>query len=459
MISSRAYRRATGVSSVATPSLAQLASMWVDPVGSLTNWARRHGDVFALRLPAVGRLIVVGDPTAAHDVIRSDPSSSAAGSATGRLLPLLGEGCVLRKDGDNHRERRRTLNPLFHGDDLDRHRAAIADVTRRELATWADGSMPLLPRFSSISFAIICEVVLGLTDEGDIDRLHRLIIRATGPAALAGTWLWPLGPGRLRERAMHTVRQHQQAVDVAIVELLAQHAESGADHNDVASVLLDSADSDCTGSDCTGSDSRTPDKGLLQELRALLLVGHETTAAALAWAVERLVREPAVLARLEESLAAGDQSYLEAFIREVLRWRPPVIDTVRELTAPMELAGHLLETGTLVVVAPLLVHHHPDLYSSPAEFLPERFVGASAPHPKTWIPFGGGARRCLGAELALVELEVVLTELITTFSLESTTARGERTRLVGTVLVPARGATVVLSRRAAALGVGTADES
>lgn len=449
MISSRAYRRATGVSSVGTPSLAQLTSIWVDPVGSLTTWARRHGDVFALRLPAVGRLVVVGDPTAAHDVIRSDPASSAAGSATGRVLPLLGEACVLRKDGDGHRERRRTLNPLFHGDNVARHRAAITDITRRELAAWPDGSMSLLPRFSGISFAIICEVVLGLTDEGEIDRLHRLIMRATGPAALAGTWLWPLGPGRLRERAMHTVRQHQQAVDVAIVELLAQHAESDADRNDVASLLLDSTD----------SDSRTPDKGLLQELRTLLLVGHETTAAALAWAVERLVREPAVLTRLEESLAAGDKSYLEAFIREVLRWRPPVIDTVRELTAPMELAGHLLEAGTLVVVAPLLVHHHPELYSSPAEFLPERFVGASAPHPKTWIPFGGSARRCLGAELALVELEVVLTELITTFSLESTTARGERTRLVGTVLVPARGATVVLSRRAAALGVGTADES
>jgi cytochrome P450 len=367
---SSAFRRATGVSSVAIPSLAQLASIWVDPVGSLTTWARRHGDGVA------------------------------------------------------------------------RRRAAITDVTRRELAKWPDGSMPLLPRFSDLSFAIICEVVLGLTDEGEIDRLHRLVRRATGPVALAGTWLWPLRPGRLRERAMRTVRQHQQAVDFAIVELLAKRADPVADRHDVADFLLDAV----------GPDSRTPDQELLEELRALLLVGHETTAAALAWAVERLVREPAVLARLEESLAAGNQSYLEGFIREVLRWRPPVIDTVRELTAPIELAGHLLEAGTLVVVAPLLVHHHPDLYSSPKEFVPERFIGTSAPHPATWIPFGGGSRRCLGAELALAELEIVLTELITSFTLEPTTARGERARLVGTVLVPARGATAVLSRRAAPIG-------
>lgn len=128
-----------------------------------------------------------------------------------------------------------------------------------------------------------------------------------------------------------------------------------------------------------------------------MLVGHETTAAALAWSVERLAREPAVLSRLEDSLAAGDRGYLEGFIHEVLRWRPPVIDTVRELTAPMDLAGHVLDAGTLVFVAPLLVHHHRNLYASPDAFIPERFVGRSAPDPATWIPFGGGTRRCLGA--------------------------------------------------------------
>ncbi|HVC87607.1 MAG TPA: cytochrome P450, partial [Gaiellaceae bacterium] len=234
----------------------------------------------------------------------------------------------------------------------------------------------------------------------------------------------------------------QQAVDRAIVELLAKSAGRSSDRHDVAGLLFDRA----------VPRSHPPDQELLDELRALLLVGHETTAAALGWAVERLVREPAVLTRLEESLIAGDQSYLEGVIREVLRWRPPVIDTVRELTAPMALAGHLLEAGTLVVVAPLLVHHHRELYSSPAAFVPERFVGGSAPSPATWIPFGGGTRRCLGAELALVEMEIVLSELLSAFTLEPTVSRGERVRLAGTVLVPARGATVVLSRRVAATG-------
>ncbi len=435
--------RATGIPSVAVPPLVQLASMWVDPVGSLTTWARHHGDLFALRLPAVGRIVVVGDPSAAHDVIRSDPASSATGSATGRVLPLLGPSCVLRQDGDAHGERRRMLNPLFHGDGLARRREAIAKVTRRELMKWpADGPMPLLPRLSDLSFAVISEVVLGLTDEDQVDRLHRLVRRATGPAALAGTWLWPLGSGQLRDRTLQRVRQHQQAVDRAIVELLAKRAHPGADRHDVADFLLDVA----------GHDSPTPDRELLEELRALLLVGHETTATALAWSIERLVREPAVLARLGESLAAGDQSYLEGVIREVLRWRPPVVDTVRELTAPIELAGHLLEAGTLVVVAPLLVHRHPELYSSPDAFVPERLIGGSVPNPATWIPFGGGTRRCLGAELALAEMEIVLSELLAAFTLEPTDARGERARLSGTVLVPARGATAVLSRRGAALG-------
>jgi len=443
MIASSARRGATTVPKVAIPPLAQLARLWMDPVGSLTAWARRYGGLFALRLPAVGRVVVVGDPSAAHEVIRSDPVSSAAGAATGRVLPLLGPLCVLRQDGDAHGERRRLLNPLFHGDGLAYHRGAVTEITRRELATWPTGQpMPLLPRLSDLAFAVIADVVLGVTDHEDIDRLHLLVKRATGPAALAGTWLWPLGPGRLRERTMQTVRHHQQAVDRAIVELLAKSAGRSSDRHDVAGLLFDRA----------VPRSHPPDQELLDELRALLLVGHETTAAALGWAVERLVREPAVLTRLEESLIAGDQSYLEGVIREVLRWRPPVIDTVRELTAPMALAGHLLEAGTLVVVAPLLVHHHRELYSSPAAFVPERFVGGSAPSPATWIPFGGGTRRCLGAELALVEMEIVLSELLSAFTLEPTVSRGERVRLAGTVLVPARGATVVLSRRVAATG-------
>ncbi len=151
-------------------------------------------------------------------------------------------------------------------------------------------------------------------------------------------------------------------------------------------------------------------------------------------------------------LAAGDQSYLEGVIREVLRWRPRVVDTVRELTGPMELAGHLLGVGTLVAVAPLLVHRHPERYFLPDAFFPERLIGGSVPNPATWIPFGGGTRRCLKVELALAEMEIVLGELLAAFTLEPTDARGERACLSGTVLVPARGATAVLSRRGAALG-------
>jgi cytochrome P450 len=434
---------ATAVPAVAAPPLAQLASLWADPVGSLAAWARRRGGLFALRLPAVGRVVVIGDPVAAHEVIRSDPASSAAGAATGRVLPLLGPSCVLRQDGDAHGQRRRMLNPLFHGDGLARHRAAIADIARREIAAWPpDRPVALLPRLSDLAFAIVAEVVLGITDKGEVDRLHRLVRRATGPGALAGTWLWPLGPGRLRDRTLQGVRHHQQAIDRAIVELLAKRGGPGTDRHDVGGLLLD----------VSGRGSRTPDQELLDELRALLLVGHETTAAALAWAVERLVHEPAALTRLERSLAAGDQSYLGGFIREVLRWRPPVVDTVRELTAPMELAGHLLEAGTLVMVAPLLVHHHPELYSSPAAFVPERFICGSAPDPAAWIPFGGGTRRCLGAEMALAEMEIVLSELVAAFALEPTAGRAERARLAGTVLVPARGATALLARRATAIG-------
>lgn len=132
-------------------------------------------------------------------------------------------------------------------------------------------------------------------------------------------------------------------------------------------------------------------------------------------------------------------------VSEVLRWRSPVVDTVRELTEPTEVAGRTLGPGTLVMVSPYLVHHHAELYPSPAAFVPDRFVGSPVPDPRSWIPFGGGARRCLGAELAVMEMQIVLAELLGLYRLTASSAPGERARLAGTVLVPAGGASVVVS--------------
>jgi hypothetical protein len=415
----------------------QVLALWRDPVRALTAWARRHGDLFTLHLPAVGPVVVVGGPSAAHRVLWSTPAHSAAGEATALVLPLLGPGCVLRQDGDAHLARRRLLSPAFHGGTLTGHRPAIAGIAERELARWPVGRpVALLPRMQDITFAVIADLVLGITDPGCTGRLHRLVRRVTGPSALAGTWLWPLGPGRVQDRAWRRLRRHQGAVDNVLTEIIESRRENGAGHRDALGLLLHRGHEGAPGG---GTELR-------EELRALLLAGHETTAAALAWAVERLVREPAVRARLDDCLRGGETGYLKNFIHEVLRWRPPVADSVRVLTEPVELAGHALGAGTLVMVSPLLVHHHAELYPAPGAFRPGRFAGGE-PGPEQWIPFGGGARRCLGADLAVTEMEIVLSQLLAAFDLAPSGSRPERAVLAGTVLVPARGARAAVSRR------------
>ena len=406
--------------------------MWRDPLGALSRWADRYGDLFWLELPAVGPMLVVGDPTSANELLRSDPRTTAAGAATGRVLPLLGPGCVLRLDDGEHRHRRRVLTPTFYPADPARTREVVVEATHRAFALWpAAQRTPSLPHLKDLTFSVIAELVLGASDPSDIDRLHRLVRRATALPALAGTWMWPLRPGRLHELALGSMRRRQALLARALAEVVRDRGREDDGRHDALHAMLDAG------------LANHPDE-LYEDLAALLVVGHETTAAALAWALERLVHEPAVLAQLEASLGQRDSSYLNAFIFEVLRWRPPVIDCVRELEVPGEVAGHPVQAGTLVMVPPYLMHRR--LYESPDTFRPDRFLGLAAPDTRSWIPFGGGSRRCLGAELVLTEMSVVLTQLLRVFKLQGSSTPGEHARLAGTVIVPAHGGRVTLSR-------------
>lgn len=409
-------------------------TLWYDPVGALTRWRRSYGDLFSIDLPTLGPIVVVGEPGAAHDVLTSDPATSSAGTATGRLLPLLHPACVLRLDGAAHVQRRQLLNPFFHGDALSRRRTTIEGIVRRELSRWPRGRpIHTLGRLRDLTFAVICELLLGVTDPPTVEHLHRLIRRSTGPVALAGTWLWPIRSGSLQDWASRRVQRHQVAVGGALVGVVDGEI-TGSSSSDVLTALVQAA------------HASGPLAGALyDELRALLVVGHETTAAALAWSLERLARSPAIATRLAASIDDQDSSSLRSFIFEVLRWRPPVVDTVRELTEPLTAGDHRLDPGTLVMVSPYLVHHHPAAYEQPGRFDPDRFDGRRAPDPRVWIPFGGGSRRCLGAELAVTEMEVVLSELLGRALLVPARSPGERARLSGTVLVPARGARIRLA--------------
>jgi len=451
----------TAVPAVTLAPLLQAVSLWRDPIGQLSRWSRRHGDLFTLSLPSTGEVVVVGEPSAAHQILTSDPALSRTGSATGRVLPLLGEACVLRQDGEPHRQRRRLLNAVFHGDSVTSRRELIAALVDRELDTWASGQpVAAMPAMQNIAFAVIAELVLGLDDPAEVRHLHDAVRRLSSVVALAGTWLSPVADGWIRDTMWERWLRRRSEVDRLLTTMVIRRRSAPAGGTDALSLLL-------AAHPAGGGDPHThqepagnihpqaeapADNWLSDELLALLMVGHETTATALGWAVERLARQPEIARRLARSLDDGEDSYLSAFISEVLRWRPPVVDAVRELLEPATVLGHRLPAGTLVMVSPVLVHHSPVSYPQPDVFRPERFLERRRSAVGDWIPFGGGRRHCLGAELALFEMQVVLQQLLRRVTVAPASPRPERCRLHGTMLVPSRGSRLLITpRRASAI--------
>jgi len=421
------------------PPLVQALHLWRDPMGALHGWASRYGDLFSIRLPSVGSLVVVGNPDAVREILLSDPETSHAGVATGRVLPILGLHSVLRLDAGAHLDRRRLLGPIFHGDNLAHHREWISAAAERELATWPRGQpFPVLPRMQAIAFAVIAHLVLGLTDWHRIDTLHSLVRRYSRGPSVVGTWMSPLATRPDRGWLWRAVRRREADVDHFLREELRGRRRgvgTGGDHGDVVEALLRvMSDSD-----------QGPDSGnVFEELRALLIVGHETTAVASTWAIERLTHNPDALTRAADSVHGGDSRYVKAVIEETLRCRPPVVDAVRQLTQPVRLATHRLNAGTLVLTSPLLTHFRDDLYPHADRFDPDRFLD-HPPNPDRWMPFGGGVRRCLGASLAVGEMTVILEKVLAGMRLMPATSRGEHPRLLGTMLVPSRGGRIVIS--------------
>lgn len=286
----------------------------------------------------------------------------------------------------------------------------------------------------AIAFAVITHLVMGTVDRARIDALYRVVRQYSRGPAVGCTWLSPVA-GPARDWLWRAVQRREADLDGFLRAEIITHGALGnaAGHTDVAGTLLRMLTTDNGGLD---------DAALIEEIRALLIVGHETTAAAMTWAIERLVHNPRALARAVEAIRSGDAAYLKALIQEALRCRPPVVDAVRELTKPIRVASHRLEARTLVFTSPLLTHFRADVYARPDHFDPARSLGR-APDPRCWLPFGGGVRGCLGSSLAMFEMAVGLEKILSRVRLVPATRGSERPRLVGTMLVPSRGGRVI----------------
>ncbi|BBZ62605.1 cytochrome P450 [Mycolicibacterium monacense] len=400
---------------------------------------RRYGPVFTLRISSIGTMVYLADPADIKTVFAGDPRVYHAGEANAMLRGLLGDTSVLVIDDDVHRDRRRLMMAPFHREAVARQVEVMTEIAADNVSRWPVGEVfPVAPKMSEITLEVILRTVIGASDPARLAAL-----RAIMPKLLQVTpWTTPAlaNPGLQRLPLWRSLRERIEEADRL---LYAEIAERRADpelrwRTDVLAMLVRSA----------GEDGRTmTDRELRDQLMTLLVAGHDTTATGLSWALERLTRHPAVLTaavRAADRSAAGDPSgdeYLDAVVKEALRIRPVVFDVGRVLTEPTEVAGYRLPAGVMVVPGIGLVHDDPAVYPEPDRFDPDRMLGASLT-PTTWLPFGGGNRRCLGATFAMVEMRVVLREILRRAELCTTTAPGERRRVKHVIMVPARGARV-----------------
>jgi cytochrome P450 family 135 len=389
----------------------------------------RYGDVFTARIDPIP-WVMLGDPADVRTVFTAGPERTNAGEANEILRPTLGAHSLLLLDGQEHMRERKLMLPAFHGERIERYRDIMREATERAVAAMPAGEdFALRAHTQAITLEVIMRAVFGVQDAAAMARLgaplKRFVDWAGHPGALAMVALLgfehPVVRRLLRERYLGPV-------DRELYALIAERRDAPdlAQRNDVLSMLLLAR----------GEDGEPmSDVELRDELMTLLVAGHETTATSLAWAVERLVRHPGGLERL-----AGDPAYVDAVTKEILRLRPVVALVLRRLLEPLEVGGHELPAGTTVAPCILLVHRREDVYPEPDAFRPERFLD-QAPGTYSWIPFGGGVRRCLGAAFAQVEMQVVLQTLAESVHLEAV-GGAEAVRRRGITLAPARGGQV-----------------
>ena len=418
---------------------AQTLAWVLRPVPFMEHCRATYGDLFTLKL-GPSRVVMIADPAAVKQVFQGPPDLLHMGDINGLFRPILGSNGLLLIDGQEHMRQRKLMLPPFHGQRMREYGELMSEVAHREVSSWPlQERFALLPRMQSITVDVILGAVFGIDQATeDPDRLRELVVELLHRCQSYSTMLPQLRRSLAGRSPWSKLMSCVADVDEVLYAEIARRRRAGADGDDVLSLLLQARDE---------QGEPLSDKELRDELLTLLVAGHETTASALAFAFERLLRHPDKLARLVAELDAGDDTYLDAVIKEALRLRPVLPIVARKLKGDFEVGGYELPRGTVLMPSIWLVHRNPDVYPDPESFRPERFVGT---HPDTysWIPFGGGVRRCLGASFAQFEMRVVLKTVLTRAVLAAA-PQSERVVRRSFTFAPDRGAEVVMVRRMA----------
>jgi cytochrome P450 len=420
-------------------------AFWTRPLAFLERCRARFGPRFTLRLLGSPPFVILSDPDEIKEVFTAPADVLHPGEGARVLAPVVGQNSVILLDEDAHMEQRKLMLPAFHGERITRLSDLVATVAEREVARWPEqAATPLHPLLQRLTLEVVLRAVFGL-DPGP--RLDALRGRLAAMLAFGDRFISLLAPPpdsvafKVLERVGPYTEfvRHQRQADELLFELIDERRAAHERRDDVLAMLLDARH---------GDGSPMSDQELRDELMTLLVAGHETTASSLAWTFERLSRHPSVLGRLEaEVQAANGDDYLTATIYETLRRRPVLPNVAPRLVMrPVNIGGWSYPVGVGLVPNAYLVHHDPRIYPDPYAFKPERFLDQS-PGTYTWIPFGGGRRRCLGASFAMLEMKQVLRAVLRARKVSAVSDGFERPRRRNITIKPGRGGVAWLPER------------
>jgi len=399
------------------------------------RWRRVYGEVFTSHVSGNRTVVTLTRPEHIRQVFAGAPTIFHAGEGNGMLAPVMGKHSLLTTDEDDHLRARKLLMPAFNGAALRGYRDMMAELAVDCVETWPVGTaFPVHPRMNAVTLEIILRVVFGMSDGPRLGELRPRLRRVSdiGPLTVLG-WSYPklrqFGPWR---RNWENLR----AVDDLLYAEIADRRGAGdlSERGDVLSRLL------------TAAGDEMSDRELRDHMVTLLLAGHETTATALAWSFHELARRPATLRKAQQAADDGDDAYLEAVAKEAMRLRPVIQNVARKLTETTEIAGYRLPAGTVVAPSISLIHRDATVHADPMDFRPERFLGKQ-PESGTWIPFGGGVRRCIGAGFSLQEAVAVLREALTRYDIHAERERPEEAKPRNITLFPGNGARIIATQR------------
>jgi cytochrome P450 len=405
-------------------------------VPTILDVHERLGDIATVRFAAGRGGVLTRSPDDIKTVFTAPPELVPTAASASPIGPFVGESSLLTLNGPQHLRHRKLLLPPFHGDRMRGYADDIAELAGAEIDRWSAGTqIKLQPSMQSITLEVILRIVFGVDDAARQDELRRAIVQLLGlterPLLFIPTFFAAVRRGTL----IGPVKRYAAEVDRLIHREIALRRTAGdlEQRTDVLSMLLTARDED---------GEPMNDQELRDELVTILFAGHETTASALAWTFERLVRTPAAMAlAVDAARGSDDDGILDAVFQESLRVRPVVPLTARLLQDDFVLSGYHIPKGTLVIISILGVNQHPDRFDAPAAFRPERFIGEK-PDAYAWLPFGGGVRRCIGAAFAQLEGRMVLREVLRRATLEAVDPNDEVRKRRNVTTAPGNGALV-----------------